>query len=60
MAWGPMFYADAVGLKHIVERISTFDREMGARWKVSPPLRKLAESGKTFRTFDKERSSSIA
>lgn len=55
-----MFYADAVGLKHIVERISTFDREMGARWKVSPPLRKLAESGKTFRTFDKERSSSIA
>ena len=27
----------------------------GARWRVSPLLRELAESGKTFRTFDKER-----
>ena len=56
-AWrgGPMFYADSVGLKHIVERISTFETEFGERWKVSPLLRKLADAGKTFRSFDQER-----
>ena len=56
-AWrgGPMFYADTVGLRHIVERISTYEGELGARWKVSPLLRELAQAGKTFRTFDKER-----
>jgi len=52
---GPMFYADSVGLKHIVERISSFEEEFGERWNVSPLLRKLAEAGKTFRSFDQER-----
>lgn len=57
-AWrgGPMFYADSVGLKKIAERIRDFERELGARWKSSPLLEKLAEAGKTFRTFDKERA----
>ena len=52
---GPMFYADSVGLRHVVERISSFQDEFGERWKVSPLLRKLAEAGKTFRSFDEER-----
>ena len=52
---GPTFCADSVGLKRIVERISSFEREFGARWKVSPLLRQLAEAGKTFRSFDAER-----
>ena len=57
-AWrgGPIFYADSIGLKHIVERISRFEQELGARWTVSPLLRELALAGKTFRTFDQERS----
>lgn len=57
-AWrgGPMFYADSVGLERIVERISAFEREFGARWKVSGLLQQLADAGKTFRIFDKERS----
>lgn len=55
-AWrgGPMFYADSVGLKKIVERIRDFERELGVRWKLSPLLQKLADAGKTFRIFDKE------
>jgi 3-hydroxyacyl-CoA dehydrogenase len=57
-AWrgGPMFYADSVGLKRIAKRISEFERELGPRWKLSPLLRQLADAGKTFRTFDKERA----
>jgi 3-hydroxyacyl-CoA dehydrogenase len=52
---GPLFYADSVGLRHVVERISSFKDEFGERWKVSPLLLKLAEAGKTFRSFDEER-----
>jgi 3-hydroxyacyl-CoA dehydrogenase len=52
---GPMFYADSIGLKAIVERISSFEQEFGERWNVSPLLQKLAASGKTFRSFDEER-----
>ena len=56
-AWrgGPMFYADSVGLKGIVETITAFEHEFGTRWKVSPLLRQLAEAGKNFRSFDEER-----
>ena len=52
---GPLFYADSLGLRHVVERISSFQDEFGERWQVSPLLRKLAEAGKTFRSFDEER-----
>lgn len=52
---GPMFYADTVGLKRIVQRISSFEDEFGARWKVSPLLQQLGNNGKTFRSFDEER-----
>jgi 3-hydroxyacyl-CoA dehydrogenase len=57
-AWrgGPMFYADSIGLKHIVERISRFEHELGTRWIISPLLRELADAGKTFRSLDKERT----
>jgi len=51
---GPMFYADSVGLKRVVETITSFEHEFGTRWRVSPLLRQLAESGKNFRSFDQE------
>jgi 3-hydroxyacyl-CoA dehydrogenase len=51
---GPMFYADSVGLKRIVDRMSNFEHEFGARWEVSPLLRQLAETGRTFRSFDED------
>lgn len=57
-AWrgGPMFHADSVGLKRIVNRISDFEREHGPRWKVAPLLQKLAATNSSFREWDKERA----
>ena len=51
---GPMFYADAVGLKRIVDRMSNFEHEFGARWQVSPLLLQLADTGRTFRSLDED------
>ena len=53
---GPMFYADSVGLKRIVSRISDFEREHGPRWKVAPLLHKLAADNSSFREWDKGRA----
>jgi 3-hydroxyacyl-CoA dehydrogenase len=52
---GPMFFADRVGLQKIYDRIATFHREHGDRWKPAPLLERLAKTGKTFREFDTER-----
>jgi 3-hydroxyacyl-CoA dehydrogenase len=45
---GPMFYADRVGLPAILDRVSAFQRELGARWSPAPLLRRLAQTGGTF------------
>ena len=56
-AWrgGPMWYADTVGLKKVYERVNQFHEEHGELWEPAPLLRRLAESGKTFADFDKEK-----
>ncbi len=56
-AWrgGPMWYADTVGLKKVYDRISEFHREHGKQWEPAPLLRELAEQGKKFSDFDKEK-----
>ena len=56
-AWrgGPMFYADAVGLPKVYERVSQFEKELGQRWKPANLLKKLAEGKKSFREYDAER-----
>jgi 3-hydroxyacyl-CoA dehydrogenase len=51
---GPMWYADAVGLKRVYERISEFHRQHGEIWQPAPLLRQLAEQGKTFAEFARE------
>ena len=46
---GPMFYADTVGLKKVVEAMERFEKNRnGHFWKVAPLLKKLADEGKTF------------
>jgi 3-hydroxyacyl-CoA dehydrogenase len=46
---GPMFYADAVGLKNVVAAIERFQKGYeGRSWQLSPLLGKLAAEGKTF------------
>jgi 3-hydroxyacyl-CoA dehydrogenase len=51
---GPMWYADAVGLKHVYERIAEFQRQHGEIWQPAPLLKQLAEEGKTFAEFGRE------
>ena len=46
---GPMFYADTIGLKKVVETMQRFEKgRNGHFWKVTPLLTKLADEGKTF------------
>jgi 3-hydroxyacyl-CoA dehydrogenase len=51
---GPMWYADAVGLKKVYDRVSEFHRQHGEIWQPAPLLKQLAEQGKTFAEFGKE------
>ncbi len=57
-AWrgGPMFYADTVGLSNVLASIEQFEKRHGPDlWSPAPLLRRLAESGKRFGDFDKEK-----
>ena len=46
---GPMFYADTVGLKNVLNSILKFQAGyQGAVWKPAPLLVKLANEGRTF------------
>jgi len=47
---GPMFYADTVGLKHIVETLRKFQAMNAADFKPAPLLERLAAEGKGFNT----------
>jgi len=51
---GPMWYADAVGLKRVYDRICEFHRLHGEIWQPAPLLKQLAEQGKTFAEFGRE------
>jgi 3-hydroxyacyl-CoA dehydrogenase len=57
-AWrgGPMWYADTVGLKKVYDRVLQFHEEHGELWEPAPLLKRLAEEGKTFAEFDKEKT----
>jgi 3-hydroxyacyl-CoA dehydrogenase len=48
---GPMWYADAVGLKRVYERIREFQQRDVSWWEPAPLLQRLAEKGKTFAEF---------
>lgn len=56
---GPMHYADHVGLKNVYDKICEFRDLYGEEyWKPAPLLKELAESGKSFAQWDKERGAS--
>lgn len=46
---GPMFYADTIGAKVVYEKIKAFAKEDPYFWQASPLLKKLAETGGTFK-----------
>jgi 3-hydroxyacyl-CoA dehydrogenase len=45
---GPMFYADTVGLKTVVEKLKAYGGRMGAGFGVSALLERMAAEGKSF------------
>jgi 3-hydroxyacyl-CoA dehydrogenase len=51
---GPMWYADAVGLNNVYDRICDFHRQFGELWEPAPLLTRLAKEGKTFADFVSE------
>ena len=53
---GPMWRADAIGLKKILDRILEFRKSVGEWWEPAPLLRDLAERGETFAAWDAARS----
>jgi 3-hydroxyacyl-CoA dehydrogenase len=62
-AWrgGPMFYADTIGLKNVLSKIEEFEQRHGSDlWAPAPLLKRLAESGKTFESFDGEKETLAA
>jgi len=48
---GPMWYADAVGLRNVYDRIRDFHEQFGELWEPAPLLTRLAAEGKTFADF---------
>jgi 3-hydroxyacyl-CoA dehydrogenase len=51
---GPMWFADAVGLKKVYDRICEFHKRHGESWAPAPLLQQLAEQGKTFAEFSRD------
>jgi 3-hydroxyacyl-CoA dehydrogenase len=49
---GPMFYADSIGLRRVLDRVRVFHRDLGERWKPAPLLESLSAKGSTFRDYD--------
>jgi 3-hydroxyacyl-CoA dehydrogenase len=52
---GPMFYADTLGLPHVVKRIQYWYERLGNYWKPSALLERLAAEGSSFSAFDLQR-----
>jgi 3-hydroxyacyl-CoA dehydrogenase len=48
---GPMFYADTVGLKNVLEDIKRFHERDGYFWKPAPLLEQLVREGKSFADY---------
>lgn len=48
MQGGPMYYADRMGLKTVLEKVLAYQERYGDYWKPAPLLVELAESGKAF------------
>jgi 3-hydroxyacyl-CoA dehydrogenase len=57
---GPMFWADTVGLKAIYADIQAFGANGDANWRPAPLLKELAESGRSFGDYDRERRGAAA
>jgi 3-hydroxyacyl-CoA dehydrogenase len=49
-----MWYADTVGLEHVLARVKQFEVDHGANWEPAPFLEQLVAEGKSFADLDGE------
>lgn len=55
---GPMFYADSLGMKHVLGRIDHYRSRVGGDyWKPAALVERLAREGRSFAQWDSERAS---
>jgi 3-hydroxyacyl-CoA dehydrogenase len=57
---GPMWYADTVGLKNVLERVTEFHRLHGELWAPAPLLKRLVDEGRSFADFSREQGATAA
>jgi 3-hydroxyacyl-CoA dehydrogenase len=53
---GPMFHADALGLRHVLERVQHYHSLHGHYWKPSQLLETLAADNSSFAEWDRKQS----
>jgi 3-hydroxyacyl-CoA dehydrogenase len=56
---GPMFHADSLGLKHVLDRIGHYGARMNNRsdyWRPAPLIETLARNVRSFADWDRERA----
>jgi 3-hydroxyacyl-CoA dehydrogenase len=53
---GPMWYADTIGLRRVLDAVVRFSESHGDAWAPAPLLQRLAREGRTFADFDRERT----
>ncbi|MBV1905472.1 MAG: enoyl-CoA hydratase/isomerase family protein [Pseudomonadales bacterium] len=49
---GPMWYADQIGLDHILADLEAFQQQLGDAWKPSELIRRLVKEGKNFASLE--------
>jgi 3-hydroxyacyl-CoA dehydrogenase len=54
---GPMFYADTLGLPHVLERIRHYHETLGHYWRPAALIERLAVEGASFEQWDKTSAS---
>jgi 3-hydroxyacyl-CoA dehydrogenase len=54
---GPMFYADTLGLPHVLQRIRHYHQTLGHYWRPAALIECLAAEGSSFEKWDKTRAS---
>jgi len=51
---GPMFYADTLGLGHVLSRIRHYHERLGHYWRLAGLIERLAASNSSFEQWDKK------
>lgn len=54
---GPMFYADTLGLSHVLEGIRHYHEKLGHYWRPARLIERLASSGSSFEEWDRTSAS---